>query len=190
MDIKSSLPLRSWFWVLAVLLSSFGEPGFVKTKVSNNITLLLPEELQLMTDQDFNEKVITPRQSIALYTNSERRVDFAINQSTSSWSDSDFDLMKDFYKSSIMSLFSEIEFLREDVETINGRKFAVFEFISVVRDQKNAGSSIVRAVSKYNYIQYTLVDNKSLVFNLATAAVDKNAWSSRARTMMRSVKIK
>ena len=189
MMISSSLPSWSWLGVLFVVISSFGEPGFVKTKVSKNIRLLLPEEFQPMTEQDFNEKIVTPRQSIALYTNSERRVDFGINQSSTSWDDSDFDLMRDFYKSSMMSLFSEIDFLREDVETINGRKFAIFEFLSLIRDQGNR-SSTGRVIRKYNYIQYTLVDNKTLVFNFSAPAVERNAWSGRVRTIMSSVKIK
>ncbi len=192
MSVKPSLPPGLWFCPALVFilgLNSSSEPGFVRTKVNNNIVLLLPEEFQLMSEQDLNEKIITPRQSIALYTTPERRVDFGINQSTTSWSDSDFDLMKDFYKSNFMTFFSEVEFLLEDVEIINGRKFAVFEFLSVVRDQGNSASS-GRVIRKYYYIQYTLVDSKPMIFNLSAPARERNEWSSRARTIMSSIKIK
>ena len=186
-------PSAAWFGhalVLVIMLGSFSEPGFVKTKINNNIVLLLPEEFQVMTAQDVTEKVVTPRQSIALYTNPERRVNFSINQSSTSWEDSDLDLMKDFYKSSLMSLFSEIEFIREDIEIIKGREFAVFEFISIVRDQRSSVSSTGRSVKRYNYIQYTLVDSKTIVFSFSAPAVERNRWSGPARTIMSSVKIK
>ena len=176
--------------LLVIMLGSFSEPGFVKTKINNNIELLLPEEFQVMTAQDITEKVVTPRQSIALYTNPERRVDFGIKQSSTSWEDSDLDLMKDFYKSSLMSFFSEIECICTDIEIIKGREFAVFEFISIVRDQRSSVSSTGRSVKKYNYIQYTLVDSKTIVFSFSAPAVERNRWSGPARTIMSSVKIK
>jgi len=171
-----------------MFIGSTQEPRLVKTKINRNISMLLPEEFVVMSEQDVNEKIVTPNQSIALYTNPSRRVDLAINLSTNYWDD--FDLMRDFYKSSLMSLFSEIEFLSEDVKMINNRKYAVFEFISAVKDQRSTTVSQAKSVRRYYYIQYTLFDNKSLFFNLTAPASEGSYWAGRAGAIMSSIKIK
>ena len=91
----------------------------VKTKIGEEITLLLPDDLIPMTDEDFALKFISPKKPLAVYTNHQRVVEFSINESNTTWKDSDLELMKSFYKSSILSLYDQVKFLQEDIQDIN-----------------------------------------------------------------------
>jgi len=174
-----------------ILLLSTGldEPGYVKTKIGKNIELELPVVLAPMSKQDRSEKVNSPREAIALYTTPDRRTDFAINTSSTSWEKSDFDLMKDFYKSSLYGLFSEVEIITEEVREIHKQKFAILEFISLVSDD-NVAFTTGRVVKKYNYIQYCLIGTTTYVFTLNSPANEKGYWQPIARRIMDSIKIK
>ena len=96
--------------------------------------------------------------------------------------------MKSFYKSTIMGLYDEVQFINEDIREINGRNFAVFEFLSTVVDEE--GTTInPGAISKFVRIQYTIVESKTVLFNFSCPARQKDRWAPIAKEILESVKI-
>ena len=179
----------SVFPVLLAALSSNAQPAMVKTKIGEEMTLSLPEDLIPMTDEDFSMKFISPKKPIAAYTNHQRVVEFSINASNTSWQENDLELMKSFYKSSILSLYDQVKFIKEDIQDINKKKFIVFEFTSHVKGD-NSSLANQRGVKKYTYIQYAIKNSKTILLNFSCPARDQSYWQPVIRKTMGSVRLK
>lgn len=170
------------------LFLSFQQVRYVKTKVSDEISLLLPEEFTIMSQADLNTKYASSKPPLAVYTDFSRYVDLGVNVAYSQWDKDDLEIMKSFYKSNIMGLYSEVQFITEDIENVNGKDFAVFEFTSSVYDEE--GTTINSgAISKYVRIQYCIVNNKTVLFNFSCPARLKDKWSPIAKEILQSVQI-
>lgn len=176
------------FIFAVALLCSFQHVKYVKTKVNDDITLLLPQDFLLMTEADINSKYVSSKPPVAAYTDFTRNVDFGINVAYSRWNPGDLEIMRSFYKSNIMGLYDEVQFIKDEVEEINGREFAVFEFISSVRDDDESSIS-QNPISKYIRIQYTIVKSKTVLFNFTCPARQKDKWAPVAKEILESVKL-
>ena len=171
-----------------ILFTSFQRVKLVKTKVNNDITILLPEEFTLMSQADLNLKYFSSKSPIAVYTDFSKSVDLGVNIAYSRWNPEDLEIMKSFYKSNIMGLYDEVQFIKEGIEEINGKDFAVFEFVSSVNDEE--GTMIDQgSISKYVRIQYTIVKSKTVLFNFTCPARQQAKWAPIAQQILESVKI-
>jgi hypothetical protein len=184
---------RNPLFILLGLLFSFhvgmGQHKFVKTKVSEDVRMMLPETLFPMTDEEIASKYLSSRKPMATFASMDKAADFALNSSTASWAGNDMEMMKKFYKSTIANLHTDVQFITEEVRNINNRDFLVFEFIARVSDEGNTVRG-PQHLEKYNYIQYTVVNGRALIFNFSCPAKQKDKWRESAETMMNSVKIK
>ncbi|MDN5216243.1 hypothetical protein QQ020_29515 [Fulvivirgaceae bacterium BMA12] len=171
------------------ILSAKAQPALVKTKIGEEITISMPEELVPMTEEDFASKFISPKKPIAVYTNGQRVVEFSINESNTTWEEKDLALMKSFYKSSILSLYDQVKFLQEKILEINKKRFVIFEFSSQVKGNK---ASLVdqRDIKKYTYIQYTIKNGKTVLLNFNCPLRDQQYWQPVVHQMMGSIRIK
>lgn len=157
--------------------------------IEKNLKMNIPAEFIIMNDDAIAERYFTTKRPVALYSNPAGNVDIGINKSVTQWESSDIKIMKDFYKANIQSLYDEVRFTKDTLALINGREFAVFEFESVVRDASDA--LIQRPqINKYTYIQYTIVNGVTWVFNLTAPAGARNLWAGKAEVIMNSVSIK
>ena len=171
-----------------ILFSSFQQAKYVKTKVNESITLLLPEDFTLMSQADLRTKFASDKAPVAAYTDFSRSVDLGVNVAFSRWNAEDLEIMKSFYKSNIMGLYNDVQFLKEEIENINGKDFAVFEFVSSVYDEEGAGIN-QRSINKYVRIQYAIVKSKTVLFNFSCPANQKDKWAPVAKEILDSVKI-
>lgn len=175
-------------WISLFLLTSFQSIKYVKTKVNDAITMSLPQDFTLMSPTDLNSKYVSSKAPIAAYTDFSGTVDLGVNVAYSRWNREDLEIMKSFYKSTIMGLYDEVQFINEDIREINGRNFAVFEFLSRVVDEE--GTTInPGAISKFVRIQYTIVESKTVLFNFSCPARQKDRWAPIAKEILESVKI-
>ncbi len=175
--------------LLLVCFSAAAQEKLVKTDVTDNISMSLPEGFMVMTDDDMASKFITHKKPMTAYTTYERDIEFSVNKSNTKWTVEDMHIMQSFYKSSISQLYDEVNFIREGIYEINGRKFVYFEFASKVAGDKNSISK-KSAVSKYSYIQYTIIDKKTILFNFSCPFWSKDNWKNTVTEMMQTVKIK
>ncbi|MGK7394497.1 MAG: hypothetical protein ACNS62_07980 [Candidatus Cyclobacteriaceae bacterium M3_2C_046] len=162
---------------------------WVKTKVVEGITVELPDTFVPMTEQEINQKYISYRKPVALYTSPNRMVDFGVNLSVTQWDEGDLDILRNFYRSSILNLYDEVDWINQEIKEINKVKFVLFEFTSTVNPDEN---SIVnnQAIRKYSYLQYAIVNGKTLVFNFTAPLQRKEHWQDVAQHLMNSIKIK
>ena len=176
------------FIAIIVFLASFQSTKLVKTKVNDSITISLPEEFTAMTQTELNTKYVSAKAPVAVYTDYSKTIDLGVNVAYSQWNPEDLEIMMSFYKSNIMGLYDEVHFLTENVQEINGRKFAVFEFLSKVNDTE--GTTIDQSsISKFIRIQYTIVQGKTVLLNFSCPERLKDKWAPLAREILETVKI-
>ncbi len=184
--------LRIFFLSTLVLLTSFTtiQEKFVKVAIGKNITVKVPESFHPMTESEIASEYISTRKPVAVFTSADRQADFGVNVSITQWGAADLAIMKDFFKASILELHTETQFLNESIETINGKDFAVFEFISIVKDEDVSSIGAKSPIRKYNYLQYTVFEKKTYVYNFNCPANQQEQWRDTAHEIMESVTMK
>ena len=184
--IKSVLP--KWFFLLGITLISADAPRLVKVKVSDEITISIPQGWNPMDELDFSQRYPSVRAPLAAYTNLDRTIDFSVNISATQWPDEDLALAQKFFKASLMSMFDRVEMIKEGVQEVNKKKYIFFEFDSRINGARQEG--LQDPVLRYTYIQYLLEPGKTLVFSFNCSRREKQEWQETAQLMMKSIKVK
>jgi hypothetical protein len=179
--------------LLSLLLfwNGLDEGKMVKTKITKNITVSLPQPFRPMTDDEIADKYLTAKRPTAMYTNPDRVVDFGFNQTETRWRQSDLPMLKGVYKGSIAGLHGKVTFIQDKISTINDRDFIVFEFVSEVTDTDPEGKPRGGGAKRqYSYLQYTVQGGKILVFNFTCPAQLQAKWQPTAQAIMESIRIR
>lgn len=172
-----------------ILWTSPVQDKMVKTKVTDNITISLPQNFYAMSEQDIAQRYPSVRKPIGAYTNDARLVDLSVNVSATRWREQDVEMAKDFFKASLFNLYDKVDLIQEDIKTINKKQFIVFEFESRINgdqfslDKKNP-------VRTYTYIQYLIMKGKTIVFSFNCPIHLKDKWQPVAPEIMNSIKVK
>ena len=166
-------------------------PKLNKTKVHDAITVSLPEDFAPVSEQEMSSKYVSYRKPLALYTNPTKQADFSVNMSLTQWQHFDLPLVKDFYKASLSTLYSEMQWIKEDIQEIKGVPFAIFEYVGTVADAEDKNSlKQTKPMQVYTYVAYGLVNGKVVVFTFTAPGNQRQQWASVAEAMMESIRLK
>lgn len=175
--------------VILIESTGFQDIKFVTVKITNYIKVLLPADFSPMSDDDLTIKYPSPKKPTVMYTDPDRLVDFGLNETSNQWPSNDLESLKNIYKSTILHLYDTVFFIQQDIQTINKREFIVFEFVSGLLG-KNITGKYAPLKGTYSRIQYTMYNNKIIVFNFNCPSVYKSEWEQSAKLIMNSIKIK
>ncbi|RAV97692.1 hypothetical protein [Pseudochryseolinea flava] len=175
--------------VMVLICLAAGKPKLVKTKVNDQITVSIPKTWRAMDNLDFTERYPSVRAPLAAYTDEERLVDFAVNVSATQWPDADLEMVKSFFKSSLLNMFDRVDMLSEGVRDVNGKKFIFFEFDSRVNGNRQQ-EGFTDPVMKYTYIGYLVQPGRTLVFSFNCPRRIKEEWKDTAKAMMNAIRVK
>lgn len=168
---------------------SFAQSEYKKKELIRGITALIPLDFEIMSDDDMAQKYPTYKKPLVMYNDKNKEADFGLNAAVNKWPNTNLQVLKDMYKSTISSVFTTVEYVQNGViSKINGRNHIVFEFVSELVDDKRVDEKTL-TVRKYTYLSYTLQDNKILIFNFTCSAGKKDAWNKVASIIMNSLKI-
>ena len=161
----------------------------IKVEVTENINMLVPADFHPMSDDEIARKYITTKRPLAVFTDRNLIVDLGINRSTTQWHPGDFEIMMSFQKANIFSLYDEVKLLNEGIKQVNGKNAAYYEFVSTIKDDED---SFLKkgSINMYTYIQYIMIDDKLLVFNLTCPSQLMQDWQESAAKIMSSIEIK
>ncbi|WP_133274081.1 hypothetical protein [Hymenobacter radiodurans] len=138
--MKTSLRLLRFapYALLLLLLVAFAapKPKLKKTPITKNLTVGIPEGFTALPDDGIAAKYPAPRKPLAVFTNPSGRVDFSVAQKPSTFTSKDYGILLKIYKASIQNAYTKVDFLTEDIRTINKRDFVVLEFVSSVADTR------------------------------------------------------
>ena len=181
--------MKGFLILLCFSLFSYAPPRLVKTKITDDITVLIPKNFRPMDELDFTQRYPSVRQPIGAYTNEFREVDFSVNISATQWSPSDVEIARKFFKAGVVNMFDGVEMINEGTQLVNGKQFIFFEFESRVRgDQSKV--DLRDPVLNYTYIQYLVQSGRTLVFSFTCPRRIREDWQSTAHKMMKGIKVK
>lgn len=149
-----------------------------------NIKVKVPENFTVMTPEDIAQRFPSVRKQIVALTGPQRVTSFNVAVSATQWRKNDYQIAKDFFKSSIVNLFDRVDFIDEGVKEIKNNNFAYFEFTSLIRNPNNQGTE-----RGYNYTMYFITKGKTLVFTFICPYREMDIWKDVASEMMNSIKL-
>jgi hypothetical protein len=159
-----------------------------KTQITKEVSVMLPRDFAPLHDEGIARKYPAANRPVAVYSSPSGQVDFSMAQKKSQFGPQDLNMLRDIYKANLMERFTKVDFIRDEVANINGRDHIVFEFVSVMADER--GASHLKPVQKYSIMQYTIQGNQLMIFSMHLPFVMKNDWQDTAREIMGSVKVK
>jgi hypothetical protein len=188
--MKISLSFLRFSPLLLVLgaLLAFAGPKLKKTAITKNISVGVPEGFQALPDDGIAAKYPAPRKPLAVFSNPSGRIDFSVAQKPTTFTNRDYALLLKIYKASIQNMYSKVEFLKEDIRTVNKRDFIMLEFVSTVTDTRR-GSNLA-PIRKYQMVQYAIEGDQLFVFTFDAPADEKPQWQPVAQAVMTSIVMK
>ncbi|MTI30953.1 hypothetical protein [Xanthovirga aplysinae] len=174
------------FFIL--VLSAYSEVKMKRVKITEGISVSIPTEFTPMSEDEKRAKFPSSKNILAMFKGKNTQVNFGVNVSRALWKEEDLQLMGEFYRSSIYNLYDKVNIINEDIRKINKREFLIFEFTSFLEGSK---SSVMGrgSLSEYHYLMYTIVDGKTLIFNLSCPVFLQNQYEETVQRIMKSVKV-
>ncbi len=182
-----------WQLVFLLLFFSLAKGQHIKLKktfLTPGISMLIPSDFTLMPDEALAKKYLTIKKPSAMYSDPTGEIDLGVNITNNYWQEQDIPMLKDLYKSSLRASYTKVQFLTEEIRTINKRQFVVLEFVGAVEDDKEGIMGKKNALIRYNYMMYTVVENRIVVVNFNCPAKYQSVWQPLLPKMMQSVKIR
>jgi hypothetical protein len=182
--MKVSLLLFASFFSFSIL---FAQPKakLITIKVDKILSMKIPENFIAMNDDQIADKMIATRKPLAAYTNPSGNTDITVtvgNSNKNPWKDQDLKLMAQFQKSNLMQLFTNVNMLQEKIVKVKGQQFAVFEFLSEVKEK---GKSPIR---KYHHLRYAIRKGNMLVFSFICPESERSINEATAAEVMNSIR--
>jgi hypothetical protein len=149
-----------------------------KTQITDGISAKLPADFVLMSDDDIATRYPSTKKPLAMFSSPDRLADFGLNVTKSSWAGKDLRVLKDIYKSTLYTLYSDIQILKEEIVEINKQNYIVLEFISTADKTR-----------KYTYMQYGIFKNRVYIFNFTSPENTMGQYQPVAALVMNSIKV-
>ncbi|ALD21760.1 hypothetical protein [Hymenobacter sp. DG25A] len=180
----------SLFLVLLLTLTALAgpRPKLKKTAVNNRISLGVPAGFIPLPDEGIAAKFPAPRKPLAVFSDPSGRIDLSVAQKQTPFTSQDYGLLLKIYKASIQNMYTKVEFLAEDVRTINKRDFVVLEFVSTLSDTRRNGN--LAPIRRYQMVQYAIDGDQLTVFTFTAPADDQAKWQPTAQAVMQSISMK
>jgi hypothetical protein len=176
---------------LAIILiagATLADAKLKKTHITKELSVMLPRDFSPLPDDGIARKYPAATRPLAVYTSPNGQVDFSVTQKKTPFRAQDLPMLREFYKANLLERFTKVDFIREEVATIKGKDYIVFEFVSVMADERKASN--LAPVQKYSIMQYTIQGDQLMVFSLHLPFAMKNDWQDKAREIMGSINIK
>jgi len=174
--------------LILLLLTATASTKWVKNRLPEGVTVSVPENMMPMTPEDMAQRFPSVRAPLGAFTNADRVTDFSVNISATTWPDGNTDLAGKFFKASLQNLYDRLDMISEGTQMINKKKYIFFEFESRTSgDPRKQGQQ--DPIQKYTYIQYLLLNDKTLVFTFACPKSQKDEWQPVAHEIMKRIQV-
>lgn len=150
-----------------------------RVKITEGISAKLPVDFIPMSEEDLAVKYPSTKKPTAMYSSGDRLADFGLNVTKSNWAGGNLKVLKDIYKSTLFTLYSEVKILREEIVQYRNTDFVILEF-----------TSFADGTRSYTFLMYTVQKNKVYIFNFTSPEKTMHKWQPIATEIMESVKIK
>lgn len=157
----------------------------VPQKVTDYITVPVPEDFRPMTDDELAARYPSGRKPLVMYTTADLMTNFGVNATNNAWNEKDLVILKDFQKANIRTLYEGVTFTRDEVTKIGKKQFAVFEFMT----DPAAGKATTAKYKQYFILMYCIIKGQVFVINFNCPENEKTLWLPMAKKMVDGVKV-
>ncbi len=164
------------------------KPKLTTVKLASTLSVGVPKEFVALPDDGIAVKYPSPRKPLAVYSNPSGRVDYSVAVRPTTFESFDYGVLLKIYKSSIQRLYTKVDFIKEDIRTVNGRDFMYFEFVSTVSDARR--NSQLAPIKKYQVVQYAIEGSQLFVFTFVAPADEQAQWQPTAQAVMGAIAMK
>lgn len=181
--------------VVSLAMVSADSPKLAKRKIYDGVTVLMPEDFVVMSDNDIASKYPSTKKPLAVFMSSDTKADFSMNNTKAKFAGQDAKMLHEIYRATIMETYDtsnagsddpfrsdrvkkSFKFLSEGTKTVNKKEYAYFEY-----------TSEFGGIKKYNYIMYTPHKKSVLIFNFSCDLRAMNLYQPVAQVMMNSIKV-
>ena len=179
----------------SLLLLFFGlttfapKPKLTTVKLATSLSVGVPAGFTPLPDDGIAVKYPSPRRPLAVFSNPSGRVDYSVAVRPTTFESFDYGVLIKIYKSSIQRLYTKVDFIKEDIRTVNGRDFIYFEFVSTVADSRRTGSQLA-PIKRYQAVQYTIEGSQLYVFTFVAPTEEQAQWQPMAQAVMGAIVMK
>jgi hypothetical protein len=178
------------FLLLILGLTAFApKPKLTNVKLGSGLTVGVPVGFAPLPDDGIAVKYPSPRKPLAVYSNPSGRVDFSVAVRPTTFESMDYGVLLKIYKSSIQRLYTKVDFIKEDIRTVNGRDFIYFEFVSTVSDTRRTNNQLA-PIKRYQTVQYAIQGQQLYVFTFVAPAEEQAQWQPTAQAVMGAISMK
>ncbi|GAB3861808.1 hypothetical protein GCM10028822_41720 [Hymenobacter terrigena] len=176
--------------LLFIGLTAFApKPKLTTVKLASSLSVGVPVGFAPLPDDGIAVKYPSPRKPLAVFSNPSGRVDYSVAVRPTTFESFDYGVLIKIYKSSIQRLYTKVDFIKEDIRTVNGRDFIYFEFVSTVADSKRTGSQLA-PIKRYQTVQYAIEGTQLYVFTFVAPAEEQAQWQPTAQAVMAAIVMK
>ncbi len=199
---------RKYFWIafLPLLVTIFAfttkKVKLERQNINRRVIMLIPSDFAKLLEEDIVKDYGMQKMPLAMYTNDIGDVTVTISETIDSLGNSslvfsgakkekrtvhDLAIEKSFRKSSIMSSFEKVTFLKDEVRELNKVPFIILEFDSKLVGKNKHEEEV--ETEMYNYILYGYRKNRSYIINIACPLHKKAEWKVHFDAMIESINI-
>ena len=182
------MKIPSLLLVLLSLTAFSPKPKLTTVKLAPTLSVGVPQGFTPLPDDGIAVKYPSPRRPLAVFSNPSGRVDYSVAVRPTTFESFDYGVLLKIYKASIQRLYTKVDFLKEDIRTVNGRDFIYFEFVSTVSDARR--NSQLTPIKRYQVVQYAIEGTQLYVFTFVAPADELAQWQPTAQAVMGAIAMK
>ena len=187
--MQFTMKITSFLLLLLALTAFAPKPKLTTVKLGAGLSVGVPATFMPLPDDGIAVKYPSPRRPLAVYSNPSGRVDYSVAVRPTTFESMDYAVLLKIYKSSIQRLYTKVDFLKEDIRTVNGRDFIYFEFVSTVADSRRTGNQLA-PIRRYQTVQYAIVKDQLYVFTFVAPADEQAQWQPTAQAVMGAIALR
>lgn len=168
------------------ILAALQEPELKKQQLTEYLTMSVSTELRNMTQQELSAKFLGAKIPDAALTDQQSAIELTVTGSPTFWAEKDLNLLKDFYDSSIPTLFQDIKFEKKEMVMINDKQFIAYQFDGTPAVER--GDRMPE--KRYTYLLYTIYRNGLVTVSFSCPPYLKEKWKPIAEKMFKTIKFR
>ena len=174
---------------LLLALTGFAppKPKLTTVKLAPGLAVGVPQGFAPLPDEGIAVKFPAARKPLAVFSDPSGRIDYSISARPTTFGP-DYPILLAMYKASVQRLYTKVDFLTQETRKVNGREFAVLEFVSTLSENRRTVQQA--AIRKYEYIQYAVEGQQLYIFSFSAPAEEQAKWRPIAQATLGAVELK
>lgn len=172
------------FAALLMLTGLVNGQNLTRTELDKTISISVPEGFKRLSGAQAQARSLSFREPLGVFVDANGDADLVVNTANAFFDAKDIEIMRDFYRANIRSLYTKVQFTKDAIETVSGKRGLVFEFTAEVADR-----STPKPIRKYICAHYGLRKRRVVVATFSSEEKTRVKWAKTAQAALASLKI-